>query len=217
MRSATAFLAVMASLAFWGCGPSLRGAPATASHPTAPRLAVLPALWITPSPQCALDATKAALDGLSDSHAVEPVRAELPPAAPGAAPSPACQEDPGCVRRAGAASRAQKAIVIKLAELGDTVLTRISLVDVEGGTHELTRQQAVRAQPALVAQAVRSMTLELGRSLGPEPTAPSPAWYERWWVWAGVGVVVASAIAVPLLIRNSQETKNGPDVVITPP
>jgi tetratricopeptide (TPR) repeat protein len=38
------------------------------------------------------------------------------------------------------------------------------------------------------------------------PPAPGPFW-QRWWFWAGAGVVVASGIAVGLLVSSAKQSK----------
>jgi hypothetical protein len=78
------------------------------------------------------------------------------------------------------------------------------------------------ADGARVAQAVRTMALELARPFGPPPApAPrQPSWYERWWIWAGGGGIAAAAVVVPLVVlrsRSDSGTQPSPDVVITPP
>ncbi len=221
MRARSFLLAATLPVWMGACSQAARPAPSTPSARPMVPIAVLPSVWVTPEPSRNFDATAAAIDGLVASHGVTARRATVPPPPETAEPSVACHDDLGCVRRIGGAMKARKVVVVKLAELGDTVLVRIAMIDVEGGTQEQTRQSVVRgAEPSRIAEAVRSLSLELARPFGPPPAPqpPAPAWYEHWWVWAGAGAVVAAGVATPLLLRGKDETPTQqPDVVIKPP
>jgi hypothetical protein len=204
------------------------GCSASTPRPLAPtptqitHVAVLPALWITPGGRDVSAATSAAADGLRATSGVSAAVAVVPESRVDEDAQP-CHEEPACVRRVGGELHARKAVVIKLAELGGTVLARVTLVDVEAGTQEQTRQTVVNSTDTTrVAQAVRAMAMELSRPFGPPPSpAPRPlSWYERWWVWAGGGGIAVSAIVIPLVVlrtRSDSGTQPSPDVVITPP
>jgi len=215
-----------ASIAIWvgalgicGCGAAPGPGPETPAAPAAPsvRMAVLPAQWVTPDPKPTAKLTQAVLQGVRSNRGVE-----AQPASMASHPTKEgipCQDDPDCLRTAGERTQASKVVVTKIAALGGTVLVRMTVVDVKGGTQEQTRQSVSQtAEDAALQRAVRDLAAKLAKPYAlPDPEDPSPAWYEQWWVWTLAGAVVTTSVAVPLMLRDREEEETPPDVVITPP
>ncbi len=215
-----------ASIAIWvgalgicGCGAAPGPGPETPAAPSAPsvRMAVLPAQWVTPDPKPTAKLTQAVLQGVRSNRGVEaqPASVASHPTKEGIP----CQDDPDCLRTTGERTQASKVVVTKIAALGGTVLVRMTVVDVKGGTQEQTRQSVSQtAEDAALQQAVRDLAAKLAKPYAlPDPEEPSPSWYEQWWVWTLAGAVVTTSVAVPLLLRDREEEVIPPDVVITPP
>ncbi len=212
-----------ASIAIWvgalgicGCGASPGPAPETPSAPSV-RMAVLPAQWVTPDPKPTTKLTQAVLQGVRSNRGVDAQAASV--AAQPTEEAIPCQDDPDCLRATGKRTQASKVVVTKIASLGGTVLVRMTVVDVKGGTQEQTRQSVSQsAEDAALQRAVRDLAAQLAKPYAaPDPEAPAPSWYETWWVWTLAGAVVTTGVAVPLLLRDGDEEETPPDVVITPP
>lgn len=192
-------MAAMMMVTAMGCG---------ASRPAAPgiRLAVLEASWQTRDPLPALAARAPLMDGMRTVPTVAVTAVD---------PDPACEPgDAECARRAGRTIAADRVVVTSMAALGETVLARVSVIDVRGGTREETRQRVVRG----VNEArVRAALRELG-ALVVAPFAPPVAtpWYEEAWLWAVGGAVVVSA-AVAIVLGVALSNGQGHNIVVTPP
>ncbi len=119
---------------------------------------------------------------------------------------------------AGAHERAEKAVVTRLAELGDTVLVRVSLVDVRAGTQEQVRQEVVRgASAARVAAAIERLGGDLARPFAPARDESGGAWYSSWAFWTVAGLLVAAAGTTATVLVVTQDGGRQPDGTITPP
>jgi hypothetical protein len=132
-------------------------------------------------------------------------------------PEAECLDDLPCVQRVGRRVAADKALVVRLGALGDTVVVRLALVDVDAGTQEEARQQVVRsAEPGRVEAALRRLAREVGVRFAPRAATPAPRWYGHWAFWAGVGTTVAVAAGTGVwLATRPEETE--PEHVIDPP
>jgi hypothetical protein len=212
-----------ASIAIWvgalgicGCGAAPGPGPETPAAPSV-RMAVLPAQWVTPDPKPTTKLTQAVLQGVRSNRGVE-ARPASEVSRPTEEAIP-CQDDPECLRATGERAQASKVVVTKIAALGGTVLVRMTVVDVKGGTQEQTRQSVSQtAEEAALQQAVRDLAAKLAKPYAlPDPVEPSPSWYEKWWVWTVAGAVVTTSVAVPLMLRDREDEETPPDVVITPP
>jgi hypothetical protein len=199
-----------------GAGASASGAEEARDRPDV-EVAVLPAAWATEAPAVDVSATELAreLDRAAGVRAVGSARVE----AALAAESEDCASDVACLRRVGETARAAHVVVVELAELGGTVLVRASVVDVEAGTRESTRQEVVqRADAARVEAALR----RVGRAIAagwapPAPPPEEPAWYESAGVWATVAGVVVVAGVVTAIVLVASDGSQDPDGTITPP
>ena len=107
----------------------------------------------------------------------------------------------------------QRAIAAVAASVDATVVV---VIDAASGNGRFTAQalSATRVDPAVQADtAGEAAALALARWEGQMPVTGSagavagqPAWWQRWWLWAGVGgAVAAGAAAVLLLDRDSTE------------
>lgn len=203
----TVRITAAASMMVWamGCGAS----PPTVADATGARLAVLAVGWQTRDPLPSLDAREPLMAGMRTVPSVTVVPIE---------PEPACEaDDAECARRAGRAVRADRVVMSSMAALGETVLARVSVVDVRAGTREETRQRVVRGVRGVSAARVRAALRELGELVvAPYAPARETPWYEEAWVWGVAGaVVVGAAVAIGLGLGLS--SPEGPNVVVTPP
>ena len=182
------------------CGPSACGA-------SAPRttLAVLPAAWRTADALPTLDERAPLLEALEQSGAVEARAAD---------PEPACDaEDSECARAAGHRAGAEHAVLTSLAGLGETVVLRVTVLEVEGGTTEQTHQEVLHSRDeALAREALRALGARVA-----QPFTDSTASDTLVTVFS-VGAAVAVAGVIALVIALAAET--GPpnvDHVVVPP
>src|SRR5688500_11598969 len=146
-RTTAAAGAMALAAASFGCGGGAAGAAdardaRAGAAPRLTRIAVLPAVWVAGGTGLPVDARRARARGLEAEGGVSVRTAEIE--STGERDAASCAEDLACVREVGASVRAAKALVTRLAELGDTVVVRVSLVDVGGGTQETARQEVVR-------------------------------------------------------------------------
>lgn len=163
---------LLSMIALSGCGSA-----AIAS----PRLALMPAAWRTSDPWPELEERDALRRGLRDVRTVD-----------------ASCEGEDCAREAGRAVDADRVVVTTMASLGETVLARVSVIDLEGEAEEETRQRVI--EDASAARVESAMT-DLGRSIA-EPYLPRGApWYEEWWPWTigavlvlGIGAAIAGGV-----------------------
>jgi hypothetical protein len=123
-------------------------------------------------------------------------------------------------RRVGA----DKVVSVKLAELGDTVVVRLTLLDVRAGTQEQASQRVVQgARAPAVDAAIRGLARDAARPFAPpERSEPreSPEWYEQWYTWAGAAAAVAvgaGAVILGTAGGDEGETGRSPDVTVRPP
>lgn len=198
-----------------GCTPARHAADPATERPLV-RVAILPPLWVTSQPTVRLDAAREAARELSTLRGV--ALADRQRAAELTNGEQSCQEDAVCVRRVGRKLQVDKAIVIRLAELGSTVIVRVSLVDARGSSREQTNQQVVRgASGERVGRAIGRMSAELVRPLLPSEPEVEQAWYEHWWVWVTAGTLVIGAVVTAVVIAVMNADEESPDVVVTPP
>jgi hypothetical protein len=131
-------------------------------------------------------------------------------ASAGAASSqPASQ--PADLRRVGQRLGADKLLRLRVGQLGDTTIIRLTAFDVAKGARQGSWQEVLRSPgDEAVASAVERMVA----SFAPLPPPDSP-WYKRWWVWTAAGVVVAGTVTAILVTTLNSEP--GPDHTVTPP
>lgn len=185
----------------------LAGCATTQAPVSHTRIAVLPVSWQTRDTLPDLEERAPLREGLRSVSTVTVLEPD---------PEPPCDaEDDECMRRIGRELRADKIVVTTMAALGDTVLVRVSVLDVDRGTRDETRQRVVSNA---VERRVREALSALGRQIA-EPFAPERSegeWYEQWWVWALAGTLLAGAAAAAV-VGVAVSEQQGPDVVITPP
>lgn len=197
-----------------GCAKS-EPAKSAAQHP-AITVTVMPESWATSSPRTRVDAARASRATLRGMRGLRVIDAAVTARAVRGEGLPGCGDDIACVRRVGQRARSDKALVIKLAELGDTVLVRLDLFDVKRGEQQRTLQRVVRhASAARVAQAIEELTAEAARPFA-QPEPERKAWYEQWYTWLGVGAFVVTTTVVGVVAARAQESSK-PDLVVTPP
>src|SRR5687767_7074352 len=121
---------VVATTACGGGGAGAEDARSVRRRTT--RIALLPPVWVAGGSALPVDARGSLTRGLEAEGGVS-VRA-TEETAMGERTAAECADDLACVREMGGRARAEKAVVTRLAELGDTVVVRVSLVDVRGGT-----------------------------------------------------------------------------------
>ncbi len=194
-----------------GCGASQpRPNDARAARAS---IAVLPTVWATSDPSLRVDGARAIEHGLGGVRGLSVVDAQRVRRRLGSAPA-SCPEDVACLRSVGRQLGADWVVVVKLAELGHTVLARTRMVDVLGGTQEQSVQRVVHdATAARVAAVLSAMANDLGAPLVPRPPT---AWYAHPWLWvAGGAVLVGAAVVVAVLAIRGGQTP--PDAIVTPP
>jgi hypothetical protein len=90
---------------------------------------------------------------------------------------------------------------IPLAHIENRQVT-VSVFDVEGGRF-VQRRRALAASLG----AEQACPVEPGRDGGSGSDGPAPRpWYKRWWVWTLVGVGVAAAVTIPLVLTQGRDT-----------
>lgn len=213
-------IAVALLLAGSACARAPAESPA--GPPAGPPLgiAVLPARWANAEGAFDVDAFAAVARGLRASPRVRAIDAR----AASVGEPETCAEEVACASRAGARVGARKAIAVRLAGLGDTVLIRVAVVDVARGTQELTRQEVVRgADAARVTAALARVATEIARPWTPAPP-PAEGDGATPWVLAALGAAATAGAAIAIGLAASSEgeergpdVEERPDVVITPP
>lgn len=180
---------------------------------TPTRVAVTPPAWATATPVDA-DTTGVLVRALSGRPGLDlddPRRAADALALRGAA----CVADLPCVREVGRGLEVDEVVLLRLARLGDTVLVRMTLVDVAGAMREDTRQEVVQGATAeRVERSVGRLAADLARSVAPDP---SERLARRWWVWTLSGTALVAVTVLTAWAATRGDGGNGPDVVITPP
>lgn len=219
LDSAAVVSFVLAAAAACGCGGGLSGAHASDGRDArvaAPvRIAVLPPVWVAGGSTLSVNAESAVMRGLGAQGGVAAQRTSAD--ALGERSAAQCAEDLACVCEVGARERVAKAVVTRLAQLGDTVVVRIALVDVRGGTQEQVRQEVVRdATAARVSAAIERVGRELARPFAPSREPQRGAWYTSWPFWTGVAVLAAAGATATILVVT-QDNGRQPDGTITPP
>lgn len=184
---------IATTLVLSGCG-----AQATV---TAPRMALMPSSWRTRDPWPALDERAMIRRGLGT---IETVDAE-----PG---DEICDDEAECARRAGREADADRVVVTTMASLGETVLARVSVIDLRGDAEEESRQRVI--DDASEARVAEAMT-DLGRAIAEPYLGRRPQWYEEWWPWTIGAVVLAGVVAA--IAGVVVATDDQPDVVVIPP
>lgn len=127
----------------------------------------------------------------------------------------ACFAESACLARAIANRSAEKALSVRLAALGDTVLVRASLLDTKRGTIDESRQTVVLdATAAKLSDALTDLGRALAAPFAPPPKAAVPLARSAWF-WAIIGAsVLGTGAAIGAGVMAAQPR---PDVVVTPP
>jgi hypothetical protein len=79
---------------------------------------------------------------------------------------------------------------------------------------ELGKRLRQSVEALLPAPASRPVVVKIKKKPIPKPPPPPKPWYLRWYTWVAAGAVVATAIIVPLAVR---EEHVGVDVTFPPP
>jgi hypothetical protein len=109
-----------------------------------------------------------------------------------------------CATRVGGELQAAQAVVGAVGGLGSTYVVQLHLVGVKTGAVIRSLEETLFGNPARLESAVGNITTRLFDLPRPQ------RWYERWWVWTLAGVAVATAVAVPLALRDSDPYQNVP-------
>ncbi len=197
-------------LCLFGCSSVTPHGPTTPSAEGPLSVAIFPQEWMTANENVSVDARGAMFEGLSEADALTLHTAANTDDALASEPDH-CTEELDCVRRVGGRLGASRAILIRLGELGDTVLVRATIVDVERGTEEETRQEVIQsATTASIEAAVSEMAAAIGARF-----SPVRPWYRHWWPWTIItAVMVGVGTTVILTLPDGQ---SDPDAVIRPP
>jgi len=136
------------------------------------------------------------LRGLRQRSTLEILR---PGTAGGSASLPArCSESIDCLRREGLRLGADRLLQLRVGQLGDTTIVRLTAFDVARGARQGSWQEVLRdVRDAAVAQALERMIA--GFAPAPPPVAAKKSWYTRWWVWTVAGAVVAGTVTAIVL------------------
>ena len=191
------------------CICSLGGACAASRQPVrnAPyrnvRVAVLPTIWHTRSSQ-AVNITEKV-----QGHFHKHKRIDVVPLTN----SSTCRGESSCLRELAKEQRLRYLVATDIAELGDTAVLRMRLLDTRDVGADQTRQVTLHPMgPRQVNRSLRGFVGEFGEVLAPTKKRPQK-WYRRGWVWIGASVTVSAAVALIIAQRGG----DSPDVVITPP
>lgn len=125
--------------------------------------------------------------------------------------SKGCAEQMECLSELGKQLKADKLLRLRVGRLGDTVVVRLKVFDVQRGAYQGSWQEVLRQQ---TDEALTSALKRMIISFAPLPPAPRP-WYSRWWIWAAAGTVVAGGVTAALLA--TQDSEREPDWTIILP
>jgi hypothetical protein len=117
----------------------------------------------------------------------------MPDSAAGRALSAEEAKDGALLQQIGRMAAVQRLLLIH----DRTDALELSVFDVAAGRFVERRESALRGGQQLLAG--------LPSAAQPQPAAPAPAntpWYKRWWVWTLIGVGVAAAVTVPLVVAE---------------
>lgn len=127
-----------------------------------------------------------------------------------------CEDDEvTCLRETAERAQLDYAVGTTLAELGGTVMVRVTSVEVLDEAPEALRQVVVQdASAERLREALAAIGREISEPFLP-PEAVSLQWYEHWWLWAIVGVAVAGG-AISIFVLTDDQPRE-PDVTLSPP
>lgn len=131
-----------------------------------------------------------------------------------------CAEDPECLHDLGENLGVNYLLILRLAELGETVILRLSLTDIDSGARSETRQEVLsNVTNETVIERIRAFAAEFQARYFPDNGEDRVGpWYRRWWFWTIVGgVAVGSSVGIGLGLGLRDDPGQTPDVVITPP
>ncbi|MBK8253849.1 MAG: hypothetical protein IPK82_14440 [Polyangiaceae bacterium] len=197
----SALIASMVALS--GCTPN----GPTAAAPKLPTVTflVFNPTWET-SPAPAQAESEPLILGLTKNGAVQVARADKPAS---------CAAEPTCLTQHVQASGAQKAVSVRLAGLGDTVLLRATVINGKLGTEEDTRQVTLfNVHQAGLNFMLTRLGVELAAPYAPKPQPPVPLVRSPWF-WGVIALVVVGGAAAAGGAAWASQPK--PDVVINPP
>lgn len=190
-------------VALSGCTP--KGPSAGAPKPPSVTFLVFNPTWET-SPAPAQAGSDPLVEGLTKNGAIQVARVDKPAA---------CAAEPACLAEQVQASGAQKAVSVRLAGLGDTVLLRATVWNGKLGTEEDTRQVTLfNVHQAGLNFMLTKLGVELAAPYAPKPPAPVPLVRSPWF-WGVIALVVVGGAAAAGGAAWASQPK--PDVVITPP
>ena len=153
---------------------------------------------------------EAVVQGLEE-HAVRPVlRAERVMARLQLEPAE-CTENLECVCRVGRDLGAERVVLLQLAELGETAVLRLTIINAQSELEEGSSQQVVEGGG-------RVALLEAAHTLGAAVSAgflPRRPWYARWWPWTLLAVTAAGVTGV-VLATQPEPLPDASGVIRTP-
>ena len=107
---------------------------------------------------------------------------------------------------------ADKLLQLRVGQLGDTTIIRLTAFNVARGARQGSWQEVLRTPDD---QAVALAMERMVGSFAPLPPPDKP-WYSRWWVWTAAGVVVAGTVTA-IVLTTTLDSGPEPDDIITPP
>ncbi len=175
------------------------------------RLAILPTLWHTrPSQQVAdsqaVSITKQVRDRFEQHQNIDVIPLTN---------SSSCIGETSCLRQLGRKQNIRYLVATDIAELGDTAVLRMRLLDTRDVGADQIRQETLHPMgQAQVSRSIQGFVGEFGEIIAPTKKRPK-TWYRQRWVWLGaVSVAVSATLAWVLVTKDNEKT---PDVIITPP
>lgn len=171
---------------------------------------VFPETWVAGGVDSRAGVQEAVVQGLEE-HALRPVlRAERVMEGLHVA-SAECAENLECVCRVGRDIGAERVVLLQLAELGDTAVLRLTIINAQSESEEGSSQQVVEGGG-------RTALLEAAHNLGSTVSAgflPRRPWYARWWPWTLLAVTAAGVTGV-VLATQPEPLPDASGVIRTP-
>lgn len=171
---------------------------ATTSSPRGP-FAVLPLRAVGVSPEVAQEIRQGLTQASAQFSGRKAIAAPIVDQA--AQNLPSCADsDPNvreqCASEVGARVAANDVLMAAIAGLGNTYVLQAGVLQVDTGSMTRSLEETFSGKPGQFGPTLRSVASRLF------DRPPGPAWYKHWWVWTIAGAVVATAVAVPLVLST---------------